>query len=362
MVERGDRAVIDTFFEQGLRDSPYSGNIVDICPVGALVSKDFLHKARAWDLDHTPSVCPNCSQGCNVDIHTRDNVVHRLKPRENPEVNGHWMCDYGRDRYEWMNRSDRIEEPFVRGDDGWSAPGWHAVLASLRERLEACRGAVNAVASAHASNEDLGALREFVEQLGGGDIVYRSPRAPDEVPLPGFPVLTRRRDLAPNTRGAELLGLRRVGSDEATGGLDEVADGAGALIVLGDELADQLEDFGSRAELFVYLGAHPAPAARNAHFVLPVTTFAEQEGTFTNVQTRVQRFEPALRAAGDAQPAWQVLGSLAAALSGEPAPASASDAFARLAGRVAEYEGLGYDRIGARGAPADRPAALAGER
>ena len=362
VVERGDRAVIDTFFEQGLKDSPYSGNIVDICPVGALVSKDFLHKARAWDLDHTPSVCPNCSQGCNVDIHTRDNVVHRLKPRENPEVNGHWMCDYGRDRYEWMNRSDRIEEPFVRGDDGWSAPGWHAVLASLRERLETCRGAVNAVASAHASNEDLGALREFVEQLGGGDIVYRSPRAPDEVPLPGFPVLTRRRDLAPNRRGAELLGLRRVGSDEATGGLDEVADGAGVLIVLGDELADQPEDFGSRAELFVYLGAHPAPAARNAHFVLPVTTFAEQEGTFTNVQTRVQRFEPALRPAGDAQPAWQVLGSLAAALSGEPAPASASDAFARLAGRVAEYEGLGYDRIGARGAPADRPAALAGER
>ncbi|MYK68897.1 MAG: 2Fe-2S iron-sulfur cluster binding domain-containing protein, partial [Gammaproteobacteria bacterium] len=93
VVERGDRAVIDTFFEQGLKDSSWSGNIVDICPVGALVSKDFLHKARAWDLDHTPSVCPNCSQGCNVDIHTRDNVVHRLKPRENPEVNGHWMCD-----------------------------------------------------------------------------------------------------------------------------------------------------------------------------------------------------------------------------------------------------------------------------
>ena len=362
VVERGDRAVIDTFFEQGLRDSPYSGNIVDICPVGALVSKDFLHKARAWDLDHTSSVCPNCSQGCNIDIHTRDNVVHRFKPRENPEVNGHWMCDYGRDRYEWMNRSDRIEEPFVQGNDGWSAPGWDEALASLRERLEACRGPVFAVASAHACNEDLGALRELVERLGGGDIVYRSARTADEVPLPGFPVLARRRDLAPNTRGAELLGLRRVGGDDASGGLDEVAAGTGTLIVLGDELADQPEDFGSRAELFVYLGAHPAPAARRAHFVLPVTTFAEQEGTFTNVQTRVQRFEAALRATGNAQPAWQVLGALTASLAGEPAPASAAEAFDRLAAGVPEFEGLGYDRLGVHGVPANRPAALAGDR
>ncbi len=362
VVERGDRAVIDTFFEQGLKDSPYSGNIVDICPVGALVSKDFLHKARAWDLDHTSSVCPNCSQGCNVDIHTRDNVVHRMKPRENPEVNGHWMCDYGRGHYEWMNRSDRLEEPFVRGEAGWSAPGWHVALASLRERLEAVGGPIRVVASANASNEDLGALQELVEQLGGDEIVYRSPRASDEVPLPGFPVLTRRRDLAPNTRGAELLGMRRVGSDAATGGLDEMASGPGTLIVLGDELADQPEDFGSGAELFVYLGAHPAPAARSAHFALPVTTFAEQEGTFTNVQTRVQRFEAALRATADAQPAWRVLGSLAASLSGMPAPASAAEAFDRLAGRVAEYEGLSYGRIGTQGAAAGRPAAVAGER
>ena len=362
VVERGDRAVIDTFFEQGLRDSPYSGNIVDICPVGALVSKDFLHKARAWDLDHTSSVCPNCSQGCNIEVHTRDNVVHRLKPRENQEVNGHWMCDYGRGHYEWMNRGDRLDTPFVRDAGGWAAPGWHQALAALRERLEGCRGPVQAVASAHASNEDLGALLELVELLGGGDIVYRSPRAPDEVPLPGFSVLSRRRDLAPNTHGADLLGMRRVGSDDASGGLDAASRTSGVLIVLGDELADQPDDFGSQAELYAYLGAHPASAAQGAHFVLPVTTFAEQEGTFTNVQGRVQRFESALRGPGSAHPAWLVLGSLAAALSGEAAAGSAPEAFARLAARVPEYEGVGYEEMGTRGALSRRPEALAGER
>ncbi len=362
VVERGDRSIIDTFFERGLEDSPYSGNVVDICPVGALVSKDFLHKARAWDLDHTASVCPNCSQGCNVDLHTRDNVVHRLKPRENPEVNGHWMCDYGRGRYEWMNRSDRIGEPFARAENGWSTPGWRGALASLADRLGACGGPVHAVASPYASNEDLSALRELADRLGGAAAAYRVPRASDEVPLPGFPVLARRRDLAPNVRGAELLGMRRVGGDAAEGGLEEMAESAGTLIVLGDELADQPDDFGAKAELFVYLGAHPASAARNAHFVLPITTFAEQEGTFTNVRTRVQRFAPALSAPGEARPAWRVLASLAASLGGESAPASAAEAFDRLAERVAEYEGLDYGRIGARGAPAGRAAAVAAGR
>ncbi|MYA11450.1 MAG: 2Fe-2S iron-sulfur cluster binding domain-containing protein, partial [Gemmatimonadetes bacterium] len=141
VVERGSRAVIDTFFDHGLDGASYAGNIVDICPVGALVSKDFLHKARAWDLDHTESICPGCSQGCNIELHTRDNLVQRLKPRENQEVNGHWMCDYGRANYEWMNHPGRLEEPAVgRGADRRAA-GWQEALASLFERLSDAGGA-----------------------------------------------------------------------------------------------------------------------------------------------------------------------------------------------------------------------------
>src|SRR4051812_43193130 len=104
VVERGDRSVIDTFFEEGLEGTHFHGNIVDICPVGALLSKDFLFKQRAWDLDHIPSLCPNCSQGCNIELHVRDNLVQRLKPRANLDVNAFWMCDYGRLNYEWINR------------------------------------------------------------------------------------------------------------------------------------------------------------------------------------------------------------------------------------------------------------------
>jgi NADH-quinone oxidoreductase subunit G len=361
IVERGNRSVIDTFFEEGLEGSPFAGNIVDICPVGALVSKDFLHKARAWDLDHTPSVCPSCSQGCNISLHTRDDLVQRLKPRENLEVNGWWMCDFGRHNYEWINRGDRQEAPLVRGPSGMKAVGWADALQSLLERLREVDGGVRAVSSAHASNEEMGLLKALVEALGGGEILYRSPRAEDELPLPGYPLLVRRRDLAPNVRGAEILGFRRVGSDDSLGGLEEVGDHKGPILVVGDELSDQPETFGSQSSLFAYLGAYTSSGAGSAEFNLPLATFAEQEGTFTNAQGRVQRFWPGIRAPGAARPGWLVLGALLAELTGGTSPSRADEAFSQVAGTVPEFEDLSYGSMGTQGAPVKQPSVLSGD-
>jgi NADH-quinone oxidoreductase subunit G len=344
VVERGDRSIIDTFFDEGLEGTHFHGNIVDICPVGALLSKDFLFKQRAWDLDHTPSVCPSCSQGCNVELHTRDNLVQRIRPRLNLDVNAHWMCDYGRLSYEWINRGDRIEVPLVRAEQGVRATGWREALAAVLDRVDA--GPVKAVVSARLSNEDLGAVRALVDQLGGGEIVYRSERAPDEVPLKGFPKLVRRRDLAPNVNGAQLLGMKRVGADDATGGLDGFAGHGGVILVVGDDLADQPESFGESAALYVFMGTHPSAAAAHAHFVLPLTTFAEQEGTFTNHENRVQRFWPALEAPGAARPAWLVLGAMLADRTGGEPPTRPETAFEA----IRAFGGLTYQQVGTRGA------------
>ena len=361
VVERGSRSVIDTFFDEGLEGTNWHGNIVDICPVGALVSKDFLHKARAWDLEHTPSVCASCSQGCNVSLHTRDNLVHRVKPRENIDVNGWWMCDHGRADYEWMNTGDRLEAPLVREESGSRrAVGWKDALGELLGLAAKLGGkSVRAVASARASNEDLGALAELVGALGGGETVFRSARAEEEIVLRGFPALARRKDLAPNVQGAELMGMHRVGTDDATGGLESVARHAGIVIVLGDELSDQPEDFGEDAGLYVYMGTHDPRAARNAHIVLPVTTHAEQEGTFTNHDGRVQRFWPALEAPGMARPAWLIVGALNAELTGEAPPHTAAGAFAALSKAVPAFGGLTYDDLGTQGA-APKAAAVGG--
>jgi NADH-quinone oxidoreductase subunit G len=361
VVERGDRSVIDTFFEEGLDGTHWHGNIVDICPVGALVSKDFLHKARAWDLEHTASICASCSQGCNIELHTRDNLVQRIKPRENLDVNGWWMCDFGRHDYEWINRGDRLEAPLIRGDSVSKANDWKGALGALLERARGLDARVKAVASPFACNEDLAALTQLVDALGGGPTVYRSKRAEDEDPLKGFPSLARRKDLAPNTSGAELIGMTRVGSDAATGGLEDVADHDGIIVAMGDALTDQDAGFGSKASLYIYLGSHNSPAAANADFVLPVTTHAEQEGTFTNHAGRVQRFWPALQAPGMARPAWLIVGALVGELTGETGPRQASEAFVALGATVPAFRGITYDDIGTRGAVLNESVSLTGD-
>jgi NADH-quinone oxidoreductase subunit G len=362
VVERGNRAVIDTFFDEGLEQSDWAGNVVDICPVGALVSKDFLHKARAWDLEHTPSICPNCSQGCNIDLHTRDNLVHRMKPRTNLEVNGHWICDYGRSRYEWLNRGDRLEVPVMNAEGRNTAMGWTTALEALKVRIDTlAMSSVKAVVSPFWSNEDLGAVSRLVETLGGGSVVFRSARAEEEVVLQGYEGLARRKSLAPNGHGAELLGCTRVGDDLGQGGLEDLMDHEGVVLVLGDALDDQPEDFAPNAGLVVYLGAYTSSALASVDFQFPVTTFAEQEGTFTNHAGRVQRFWPALSGPGAARPAWLVLGALVGALQGEDGPSTAEKAFDLVAQAIMSYKGLDYETIGAQGGPSGAPVPVSGD-
>jgi hypothetical protein len=227
--------------------------------------------------------------------------------------------------------------------------------------MKGAQGSVKAVSSGLACNEEMGLLKGLVDASGGGEIVYRSLRAPDEIPLPGYPILVRRKDLAPNVNGAELFGFRRVGDDEGKGGLEEAAAHSGVLLVVGDNLDDLGEDFGSQAELFVYLGTHTSPATANAHIVLPITTFAEQEGSFTNVQGRVQRFWPGIRAPGSARPGWLVLGALLAELTGGETPRRADEAFEQLEKIAPEFGGITYRDLGTRGAPVNEPATVAGD-
>jgi NADH-quinone oxidoreductase subunit G len=348
VVQRGHRAVIDTFFDEGVEGNIWADNVIDICPVGALVSKDFLHKARAWDLDRTPSICPNCSQGCNISMEVRDNQVMRLKPRPNMEVNAYWMCDYGRLNYHWVNRGGRIEAPLVREGDRLSPMSWSDALLRLAERAKAPAGEVRALVSPFHPNEDLGAVRRVIDSLGGGSGAFRVETG-DEVELPGWPQLKLRTDRAANVRGAELFGFERTGAPDGRGGIEALAGHTGVLIVLGDDLADAPEDFGRSASLFVYIGQALAPAARNAHFVLPATTFAEMEGSFTNVNGRVQRFWPGLQVPGMARPAWQILGVLLAGVAGGTVPASAADAFSLLGDLRAEFGGIRWEDLGVGG-------------
>ncbi|HEX6991324.1 MAG TPA: 2Fe-2S iron-sulfur cluster-binding protein, partial [Gemmatimonadales bacterium] len=229
--ERGDRAFIGVAEGERL-DHPWSGNVVDLCPVGSLLSKDFLHKARVWDMDKTGSICPGCSQGCNITIDMRDDAVVRLKPRPNMDVNRHFMCDHGRLDYRWMNRGDRVEAPLVRNGTGATAAAdWDQALDAAGALLQGAGGPAVILASGRASVESLGLVRKLVNNLG----VTAAVKVPmgEEAPLAGVPDLALRRERVPNLDGARLLGY----TDDWDAAV-EAARSASVVVVLDAELSE----------------------------------------------------------------------------------------------------------------------------
>jgi len=339
--ERGDRAYIGIAPDQ-LLDHPWSGNVVDLCPVGSLISKDFLHKARAWDLDKTASVCPGCSQGCNITIDTRDEVVVRLRPRPNLEVNRHFMCDHGRMDYRWMNRGDRVEAPLQRRDDRMQAIDWESALDAFVDLVAAARSAV-VLASGRASTESLGWTRGLAIATGRVTAAVRVPRG-GEAPLPGIPNLALRAERAPNGAGARLAGY-----DAEWDSALAAAGSADLTLLLDVELSDQEADAVRRCKTVVRLATLEEDRFQ-AELVLPVTTMAEENGTYLNRDHRIQRFLQARPGPGMARPAWWVAAETWSRLAeGRDAPGSAAEAFAALGQEIEELAGLRYEELGLTG-------------
>ena len=337
--ERGDRAVIGKYEGKDLTH-PWAGNVIELCPVGALLSKDSLNKARSWELDRTASVCPNCSQGCNMIVETRDNAIVRLRPRANEDVNKYFMCDHGRLSYRWMNRQDRVDVPMVRSGAALTGTDWELAIAEAARLLTGKRAFV--LASPMLSNEALFLLSELVRGTNGAG-AYRMPQG-DEAPLPGVEDLALRPDRAANGRGADLLGFTRSTTPLAALGAGDV------LVVADDELAGVDAPDISRASAIIVIGTTLPHWARHlAAVVLPTANFTEEEGTFTNLRGRVQRFMQAKAAPGFARPSWYALSDLLAAMGAETGFMLASDVFAELARSHPEFAGLSYDTLGLRG-------------
>jgi NADH-quinone oxidoreductase subunit G len=338
--ERGDRAFIGKFEGKDLTH-PWAANVVDLCPVGALLSKDFLNKARAWELDRTASVCTGCSQGCNVIVETRDNTVMRLRPRSNESVNQFFMCDHGRGNYRWLNRRDRLEAPSILGAGGHVAVDWDVALEAAARVLKGKRAFV--LASPSLSNEALHLLsRVFGKSNGVG--AFRVEQG-SEAPLPGAPDLALRADRAANGTGAQLLGFTR---HEAPLDLLQAGD---ALIIADAELRETDVAALSKAAVVLVIGTAMPALLPKADIVLPIANTVEEEGTLTNLRGRVQRFLQAKAAPGMARPSWFVLADLLGAMGESAEYFQAHEVFAALASSVPAFAGLSYDTLGLRGLP-----------
>ncbi|MCC6763607.1 MAG: molybdopterin-dependent oxidoreductase [Deltaproteobacteria bacterium] len=350
----GDRSVVDVFPDEPLAND-YSICTADVCPVGALLSKDFHHKMRVWFLDETESVCPNCANGCNIKIGAARGHVHRLLPRRNDDVNETWMCDTGRLGYRFVNehrlRAPRIRRDGVPTDASWT-DALEAAATSLASLVRAHGPtALATIVSPHLTNEELFTLRQL---MSGGLRSEQGDVAVIEGPADDFLIKAEK---AANVRGARDLGLA-AGGGHAT--LAEIRTGieAGTIRALFVTTTDVWTLWGAdaaalldRLETVVVVAANEHPLLAHADVVLPGATFAEKNGTFTNLAGRVQRIHRALDP-GSAPTDGEIFLQLGRRLGMEIAPGvfDPRAVFTAITRHLPAYGALAWDTLGANGA------------
>ncbi len=350
LFHRGDGAEISTFPGKRL-DNNYAGNTVDVCPVGALTSKDFRFKIRVWFLQETPSVCPGCARGCNINIHHHEGKVYRLKPRHNDDVNEMWICDAGRFAYTTIN-DDRLLHPMVRQGESLVQSSWEEALQHATTAFRQHAGDATAVLIApQGTNEDCYLLAQLASQALSAPRVFLYPGAPgDEDDL------LIRADKNPNTQGAQDMGLP---APSPTADLAALADAieqgeVKVLYAIDTDLAaafgaENVARLATKLECLIVQSANHVPGWEAAHIALPRATYAERDGTFTNFQGRIQRLAAAFAPRGDSLPAWQIYQRLARGLGQSWTYASAEAILTDIAAAVPSYAGLSYAKVGELG-------------
>ncbi len=475
--ERGRTLQIITNSDPGF-DTYFSGNTTDICPVGALTTADFRFGARPWELTEVPSICPWDAAGSNISLSTRLDrdfggraIIKRVMPRQNEYVNEIWISDKTRFGHHFTRSDDRLTEPHLRIEGGLRPAAWSRAVETVVEALKAADGSVAAVAGSGMSNEDLWALRQVIEGLGGtqlgawphthagadlmaqvgvgkgtnlgelgkGDaVLIIASDLEEEVPIwryrlklaaqrGAYVVVANARhtrmddfavecvryeagqaahfmadlkaqapQIAENLAGAENLiiltgaeGLTYVGSKalmqaaanflidsghvgKPNNGLLSTLPGPNAMgqhylgfspehthaimenppkvliVAQANLLADDpaAAAWLERVETVISLNLFPdAVSETYAQALLPIQSFAERDGTFTNGERRVQRFYTAQGPMGQALPAWQVMSRVGEALGQGRAKLSAAAVMLDITKHVPAFEGMRYKEL-----------------
>ena len=343
-IDRGSHTTLAVHPGKRL-DNNYSLNTVDICPVGALTSKDFRFQMRVWFLKETKSICTGCATGCNTIVGSREGTVYRQTPRENEEVNSLWMCDQGRLNIHYIHSKERLLEPVAKVGQGKLPTPWSEIIprfaAQLRE-LQPSQIAI--VASGRLTNEEAFLLSEVRQLLGGQDVLC------DIVPRIGeADGILRSADLNPNTKGVELFGLSSKGNKL---GLIRQGIETGrikALYVLHEHLLGEAGwplDTLKRVQLLAVQSILASPTSELADYVLPGTSFAEKRGSMINGAGRLQRLNKAIAVAAHAMDDWQILVQLKAALGGGNGIHTIEDVFKAMAAATPALAGLSLTKIG----------------
>ena len=312
VVNRGAHEEIDVFPGIPL-ENKLSGNVVDLCPVGALGDRDFLYSQRVWFMKSRPNVCAGCSTGCSINIDENQDRLYRLKPRTNPQVNGWWMCDDGRYGWKHLYAANRTRE-LRRRDDGsgeYVPVEWPDLPALLDESLRTA-GQIAVALSPHLTVEEAYLLTRYIRQIDPRALVVIGPipeQGEDEQFANGF---TIRAEKCPNRRGVEAVAVHLGGELVGWGDfLAKVEDEAfGAVWLTGgyksdwndEAVADRLDCIPMR----IVQDLFPSAVWDRATYQLPAAGFAEREGSYVNHADRLQSFRWAVRPPAGVQTEGQV--------------------------------------------------------
>jgi len=334
-------------------DNNYTLNTVDICPVGALTSKDFRFQMRVWFLKETKSICTSCATGCNIIIGSREGKVYRYEPRRNDAVNATWMCDQGRLNYQWIGRGDRLRDVLVRGQKST----WTVALIEIAEKLKQVpAGSVAIIASARQTNEELWLLSKLKAKLGAmSDSIPRLGKGDN---------LLVDEDKNPNTNGARLMGicftevginLVKIAAAIARGeiktlivfGEDILKHAVSAKVLREKELTSEVvqehgitRDLLAKLDTLIVSDILPNDTVKLADYVLPGCAHAEKRGTFTNTNGRVQKFMKAVEPPGDARPEWDFLHDLVYNVTGKNGFLTIEGLFNKMTKNVPAFNNL----------------------
>lgn len=317
VFNRGISSEIDTY--EGLPvDNNYSGNLTEICPVGAITDSDFRFKTRSWFLEKEESICPLCSRGCNIFIEYHPGFprfpvakrVYRIKSRENQEVNGFWICDRGRYEYSYIDQ-DRLDQIILNKTGNKKNITWENVILLIAEKLKRLyhmkkTSHIALILNTWLSNEEFFLINKIfrmdlnVEKIFFADL----PEGEED----GF-LLTQER--TPNKRGAEEMGF-----DLKPLNLESLGAGTELLMVFGPHLIShfglkEIELAFDKIETKLLFTSHSNELNAFYDIVLPTALIVEKEGSLTNLEGKVQKFSQALIPLGESQPEWKIMINLA---------------------------------------------------
>jgi NADH-quinone oxidoreductase subunit G len=299
VINRGAHEEIDVFPGHPLANK-LSGNVADICPVGALGDRDFLYQQRVWFMRSHDNVCANCSTGCSIRVDENQDRIYRLKPRENPHVNQWWMCDEGRYGWKHVHDKTRVTEPRKREAGVYKTVEWSSLLVDLDTKLRKGKR-LAAVISPMLTVEEAYLLIKYVQSVDKNALLvlgYVPVVGEDETFKNGFTIHAEK---CPNRQGVSKLLSALAGEVVPWSELPTrlAAEKFDALWITGGYGEpwndDALLGSVSSVPTLIVQDMFASPLWNAATYQLPGASFAEREGSYVNYQGRLQSFKWAVR-------------------------------------------------------------------